>query len=177
MEQKKQFRPQNLRSLLATLLVIIFIAGVAGFYFGLQMVKDYSAKVNQRLADAEASGKQVEQLQTLRQQLINNSTLITKANQVFAAPETYQSQALNDIRVHAASAGVSIATSNFSTDGSTSVTVTLVEPVSYTSLITFLSNLESNLPKLQVSSINLQRSEGGADSIVVGDIKIDITVR
>ena len=179
--QKKEFKPQNLRSILATLLIVLLLGGGAAFYWGLGIVREYAATVNQRLADAEASGAQIQELQTLKNQLAQSNSLVKKANQLFATPASYQSRVLADLKNYADSAGLSITDTSFSPaneSASHSITITLEEPVSYTKLITFLNNVESSIPKLQVSSITLGQATGGnADSVDVEDIKINISVR
>lgn len=178
MEPKKQFKPQNLRSLLLFVITIVAIAGALVFYVGLGIVKDYSAQVNQRLADANASGKQIEELQTLKSQLAQSNSLVEKANQLFATPNDYRSRTLSDIKNYADAAGLSLESTKFDDASAQTVVVTLSPPVSYVKLINFLSNIESNLPKLQVSSVSLGHVDGGkADSVEVDEIKIDISVR
>ena len=177
MKPKKQFKPQDLRTLLSLLLAIVVIGGAAVFYFGLGMLRDYSTQVNQELANANGSGKQIEELQVLKNQLSQSNSLITKANELFATPANYRSRTLTDIKNYADAAGISIESTNFESDTTHTVTVTLVQPVNYSKLIVFLNNIESNLPKMQVQSISLQRIEGGsADSVKVGPIKIDVSV-
>ena len=181
MDTKKQFRPQNLRTLLSVLFVIIFLVGGAGFYWGLGIVRQYALDVNQRIADSEASGTQVQQLQSLKTRLAEKAPMIERANQFFSTPAAYQSQLSSDIGVAANSAGLSVASTVFGDINSPeayTVTITLGKSVTYTKLIQFLSNIETNLPKLTVTSINLSRTAGGdKDSITVGEIKIDIGVR
>lgn len=181
MKPKKQFRPQNLRTILAFLLVALVLGGGALFYWGIGLVREYAVQVEQRLADADASGEQLRGLQTLKSQLAQSDSLVEKANQLFATPESYQQQALGDIKKYADTAGLSIANTSFgdpATEGAHSITVTLRGPVAYSKLVAFLSNIESNLPKLQVSSISLGRVDGGnSDSVKTGDIKINVSVR
>lgn len=178
MKPNKQFKPQNLRSLLIFIFIIISIAGGVMFYLGLGMMKEYSAEVNQRLVDADASGKQIEELQTLKSQLSQSNSLVEKANQLFATPDTYRSQTLTDIKNYADRAGLTLESTKFDDTSQQTVVVKLSPPVSYTKLIAFLSNVESNLPKLQVSSVSLDHvADGSADAVGVGEIKIDISVR
>lgn len=178
MKPKKQFKPQNLRTILSFIFTIVLLAGAGAFYFGLGVLKDYSTEVNQRLVDADASGKQIEELQTLKSQLSQSTSLVGKANQLFATPDTYQARALSDIKNYADIAGLSLESTNFDSASPQTIIVKLGEPVTYGKLITFLTNVESNLPKLQVSSISLGHITGGAsDSVKVGEIKIDISVR
>lgn len=178
---KKQFKPQNLRTILASLFVLALLISAGGFYYGITTIRTYAVEVNNRLADADASGKQIQSLQTLRDQLSKSTSLIEKADQLFATPDSYQSQVLGDLKRYADAAGLSIATTTFSDpaeSGIHAVTVTLKQPVTYNSLVAFLNNVEGNLPKLQVSSISLGRAgSGGATRVKTGDIKIDISVR
>ena len=181
MKQKKQFGPANLRAILAVLLVVVIAGGGAIFYFGLGMVRDFAGEVNQSAVDAEASGQQISQLQTLRNQLSQSDSLVDKANQLFATPANYQTQALRDVNKYASAAGITVASTNFSDpaqSGTYTMTVTFKNPVSYSKLIAFLNNIEGNLPKLQVSSIALGHADSTSiDLVQTGEIKIDISVR
>lgn len=181
MKTKKSFKPQNLRSILIVLLALVVLAGAGVFYLGLNFVRDYAIEVNHRLEDAEASGKQIESLQALKAQLSESNSLIEKANALFATPANYQTQALTDIKNYADAAGIAVAGTTFSdtsANGVHGITVTLKQPVAYSKLIHFLDAVESNLPKMQVTSIELGRVEdGNADSVKTGEIKIDISVR
>ena len=178
MKQKRQFRPQDLRTLLIFIFVIVILGGAGAFYVGLGILRDHATEVNHRLVDADASGKQVEGLQVLKAQLAQSSLLVTKADQLFSTQDTYRSRALSDIKNYADNAGLSIESTNFDDTRSQTVVVTLASPLSYKKLITFLANVESNLPKMQVSSLSLHHINGGSvDSVKVDQIKIDISVR
>ncbi|MGV9001465.1 MAG: hypothetical protein ACOH18_00705 [Candidatus Saccharimonadaceae bacterium] len=180
MKPKKQFKPQNLRTILTALFVIVLLAGGVGFYWGISVVRTYAVEVNHRLADADASGQQVKELQTLKDKLAQSNALVEKANQLFATPASYQAQILSDLKTYADSAGLSITNTAFSgpAEGTYAITITFKQPVLYTNLIAFLNNVEGNLPKLQVNSIAMGRAgSGGADRVKTGDIKIDISVR
>lgn len=178
---KQTFKPQTLRGILIFLLVVIVAGGGALFYLGLEKVREFSVEVNQSVTDAEASGGQVEKLQGLKGQLTQSESLITKADQMFATPDSYQTQAITDIRNYATAAGLSIARTSFdeqATGANPTVTVSLQNPVSYTRLIQFLDGIEGNIPKLQVSNIGVSRTNaGGADLVAVDDIKITIAIK
>lgn len=180
MQPKKQFKPQDLRTLLTVLFILVFAGGAAGYYWGIGIVRDYAVKVNHRLADADASGKQIEELQLLKQQLAQSNSLVSKANALFSTPATYQSQVLTDLKSYADAAGLKMANTTFedaTKTGSHSVIISLQQPVSYSGLVAFLHNIEGNVPKLQVSSIALSPSSDGVNTVRTGDIKIDVLVR
>ena len=177
----KGFTPQKLRAFLGFLLILTVIGGGALFYFGIQTVKAYSISVNERLEDATASEKNLEQLQVLKNQLAQSEMLISKAEQLFSTPDTYQARALIDIQNYANQTGISINSRNFETPEGTNLhllSLSLNNPTNYQSLIQFLTLIEGNIPKMQVYSIDLKHVAGGdANSVEVGDIKINISVR
>jgi len=177
----KAFKPQALRGFLIFLLGVVIIGGAGIFYLGLAEVRKFATEVNHSIADAEASGGQVDALQALRRQLAQSETLIAKADQMFATPDNYQTQALTDIRAYANTAGVSITKTSFDDQAAESgriMTVSLQSPVSYPKLIQFLDGIESNVPKMQVSNIDLGHVPGGgASTVAVSDIKIMIATR
>ena len=179
----KKFGPKDLRIVLVASQILILIIGALGFYWGLGVIRSYSIEMNQQLVDAEASGKQVEQLQALKSYLTQSASLVEKANLLFTTPNNYQSQVLSDVKNYATRAGLTITSTRFTdasqgvTTGTYSMEVNFKQPVSYTKLITFLNGVEGNLPKLQISSISLSRGIAGADSVTVGKITIDVAVR
>lgn len=180
MKPKKQFRPQDLRTLLSILLIIVAGGGAAAFYLGNTIVGDYAVEVNHRLADAEASGKQIEELQMLKNQLAQDNPLVIKADNFFATPTNYQSNAITDLERYADKAGLTITKTTRDDNARTgrySITIQLQQPVSFSRLIGFLNNIEGNVPKMQVSSIKLGPSSNGSNSVRTGEIKIDISVR
>lgn len=181
MTSKKSFSPQNLRAILFVLLALIIVGGGGLFYLGLQDLRDYATQVNHTIADAEASGTQVQALQSLKGELAQSEQLINKATQMFATPANYQSQAIGDIRNYANAAGVTISRTSFEPEAAgpfRTMTVSLQSPVSYNGLIRFLDGIEGNIPKMQVSNISLSHVTGrGGDVVNVDDIKLTIAVR
>lgn len=180
MEQKKQFKPQDLRTLLTIVFILVLGGGAALFYLGNSFVRDYALEVNHRLADADASGEQIEELQMLKTQLAQSDSLVSKANMIFATPSNYQSRVIADLKNYADATGLTITNTSFenpSKSGVYSIVIKLQQPVRYNRLIAFLNNIEGNIPKLQVSSIELGPGSGGANTVSTGDIKVDISVR
>ena len=179
MKQKREFRPQDLRNILAVIFVVILVGGIAIFYLALDAVKTYSTEVYQALVDSDANSKHINELRALKTELSQSDSVIQKANQVFATPDTYRNQVQTDIKRYTDAAGLSINHMSFK-EGSEqyTITVALSSPASYTKLITFLNNIETNLPKLLVSSISLRTGDtANADSVGVGDIEISVLVR
>lgn len=174
-------KPQALRGVLVIVLVLIIATGAGLFYLGLNEIRLFSTEVNHTVADAEASGTQVQSLQALKSQLTESEALIAKADKMFATQGNYQNQAIIDIRNYAKAAGLTVTKTNFDAEVpgvNPSLTVSLRSPVSYSKFIQFLDGLEGNIPKMQVSNIGVGHVNGGdADSVSIDDIKITIATR
>ena len=185
--KNKGMKATSTRNILAFLMFVVIAGAAAGFYFGLQTIKTYALDVSHTVSDANASGKNVEQLSELKQALADREPLVAKANSLFATEATYQSQVLKDLQKYASDAGITISNTSFDKQSasdtapiasavtSESVVVTVSSPVSYARLMKFLDELEGNLPKLQVTGISLSRPANATGDLVATD-KITITV-
>lgn len=178
---KRSFKPQTLKGLLIFLLLLVVVAGAGLFYLGLQRLQDFSVEVDHRLVDAEASLTRIQGLQLLKNELAQNESLIAQADQIFAVRDSYQSQVVTDIRNYANKSGLELEGTDFgdaNESGAYTITLRVTNPASYQSLIVFLRGIETNLPKMQASSIRLNHVPGGgADSVAVEDFKIEVWTR
>jgi hypothetical protein len=179
---KKPMKASSLRSFLIVLIVILIIAVAGGFYLGFQQIRMFAIEVSHSAVDADASGKQLEELQILKRQLEERESLVAKANKLFATQDNYQSQAISDVQKYARKFDVTILNTDFEagaggTAGNTFV-ITLKSPVSYTKLLNFLDAIEGNLPKMQVTSVSLgHTTSGSAGDVTTEAIKIGISTR
>ncbi len=183
---KKSMRASSTRSLLIFLVILLFAATGVGFYFAFQQVRAYAVTVSHATVDADASGKQIEELQTLKQELADREQLVTKANKLFATQDNYQAQALKDVQKYAQTYGLTVLNTKFesATDGPADTNtgnvfvISLQSPVSYAKLLQFLDAIEGNLPKMQITSISLGHVTGDtAGNVSTDDIKIGIATR
>jgi len=185
--KKTGMKATSIRQLLTLVLVLVIAAGVGGFYYGLQQVKAFAVDVSHTSEDANASGKNIEELQQLKQALAEREALVAKAEKVFATEENYQSQALTDVQRYASKYGLTLTNTDFEVDapegslttGSGHVfAITIQSPVAYDKLLQFLDAVEGNAPKMQIASLKLGRTTaGGANTVQVEDIKLTISTR
>lgn len=183
---KKQMKATSVRKLLTTLILILILAGAGGFYLGLQQVKNYAVAVSHTAADATASAQNVKSLEQLKQTLAQSSSLVDKANKLFSTESGYQSQALKDVQKYASESGLTISNTNFSAgstatpvvSGGHTFVISLQSPVDYKKLLQFLNDVEGNLPKMQIISLDLSRPTGtAAGQVAIGDTTIEISTR
>lgn len=172
----------SLRGILATMIVLMIALAGVGFYFAQDWLRSYSRTVGQSVADSISTGNDIQNLQKLQGELEERQDTIAKASNLITSTQTYQSQSIQDLKTYAAISGVAISNFSFTTIGATAsassgsgVTVTLSSPVPYTSLLKFLTLVEGNIPKMQVSSMSLGRIAGSADSVKIDTITIEVS--
>lgn len=181
-----KLKATSLRNTLVFLMIAIIALAAVGFYFGLQIVKGFGVEVSRTVADADASGDSVGSLQELKEQLAERQALIIKANNIFATPANYQTQALSDVQRYANRYGLKIADYSFGGQQNSGpqasngrpMTITFENPASYTGLIRFLDAIEGNLPKIRVVAIDLSRPDNASsNNININKLTIEIFTR
>lgn len=170
----------RLRTILIASIVLLIILGVVGFYFAQNILTTVSNDVGQSVANSAASGDDVASLTKLQAQLASQKDIIAKTSKVLASSQNYQTQAITDLNVYAAATGLAISDYKFAQGASatggaqTTVTVSLNSPISYSKLLTFMYAIENNIPKMQISGLNLSRVEGSNDSIKTDALTIEV---
>lgn len=163
-------------------------------------LKSYASEVQQVGANAEASRNNIQTLQKVQQELLANKDTIERTNDIVADSKSYQyqDQIITDLNDYAKRAGITVTNLDFlaattsptapgatapSTTApvptgvkSTSVSVTLKNPVPYEGLLRFVKSIEENLTKMQISRIGLSKdpTTGGVTSEV---LTIEVYIR
>lgn len=178
--------PSALRGILSTMIVLLIGLASVGFYFAQQWLQEYAVTVSHKVADSAASGTDVQALSKLQEELKSREDVTIKTANMFASLQTFQTQAVKDLGIYAAASGISISQFNFSEStvapvGSgiptTTVTITLASPVNYVNLLKFVQAIEGNLPKMQISGLNLSRIEGDTQSVKIDQLTIAVYTR
>lgn len=172
-----------------SMFVIALLAGV-GFVFVNSQLKNYAVEVSHVAADANASRDNLQNLQKIETQLKDDQDIVQKTNSIVAESQSYQyqDQIITDINNYASRAGIGITDINFSTQAtiapgaqttpntpvapsgvkSSTVAITLKNPINYENMLRLIRSIEQNLTKMQVSRINL--SKDSATNGVTSDI-------
>lgn len=198
---KSKLTAPILRNILASSLLLGTALIGVGFYFAHGMLTDYAESVSQQIADSNASDSKILTLQKLKDELAKQKPAAERTASLIAESKSYQyqDQIISDLTTYARASGLSIAEFNFigvtppkSGTGaaavpatpapaglkSTSVSVVLRTPVSYSSLLRFINAVEQNLTKMQIERISLVRSdEGGVDGVGSEALLIEVYTR
>jgi len=183
--KKSSMKATALRSMLIFILVVMFALIGGGYYFGRQWLNSYATTVGTTVAQSQNSNNDVAEGQRLQAEIANQQQTITKVNQLFSDPSTYQTQVVNDVTNYTTALGLKTPDFSFGTAGTTTtgsatpaatagssntVTVTLDTPIDYTTFLKLVRDIEQNLPKMQISGLNLTRNDNqtiGSDALTI----------
>lgn len=186
MNSKSKINAVTVRGILSTGLVLLIVMAGVGFYFAQNWLQEMAISVSHTVAQSTTSDKSVQDLKQLQDELATRQDIITKTNSIFTSTATYQTQAVEDLIAYATSSGITISNYSFpaptastaaSSTPTTLVTITLTSPVSYTSLLKFMSLIEGNLPKMQITSINLGRIVGDNEAVKIDQLTVAVYTR
>lgn len=198
MKTKMKFSATTLRTILIVTLVLIIGAGGAGFYFAYTQVKAYAVEVNTTVASAHASESPLASAsaKAIQAALTQQAPAIATLATFYASPTDFQAKAIQDIDTYATKSGLSVgdvtlggtatptttpatATPAAATDtSSTSLTVKLNAPVSYSSLLKFITYIQSSLPKMKIESLTLSRvANGTPDTVGIETLVISVVTQ
>lgn len=184
--KKSSMSATTLKAILGTSIVLIIgLAGV-GFYFAQDWLRSQAVEVSHAIADSNSSDSTIQSLNKLQQELETRQDIITKTNTIMTSSSTYQTQAVEDLTTYATASGITISNYAFPAATATSatqvvpltqVTVTLSSPVTYTSLLKFMTAIEGNLPKMQITSVNLGRAASNPQSVKIDQLTVAVYTR
>lgn len=196
--KSKKLTATGLRLMLSVSLFVIAAIGVVGFFYAKNNLQAVAVDTSHTVVDASASQDNLRTLQKVQKTLADNKDVVSRTSSIVADSQSYQyqDQIISDLNNYATKAGISITNLDFSTTTaaapasaagspkavaspqpngvkSTSVTVTLSNPVSYNHLLTFIRSVEQNLTKMQISRVSLSK---GVDSNSVSSDALAIEV-
>jgi hypothetical protein len=201
MIKRKALTATTLRMYLSlSLFAITLIAGGA-LYFINEQLRTYAVEVSKVTAESNSSQNNVQALQKVQEELEKNKEVKERARNIVADNQSYQyqNQIITDLNGYAKKAGVTITNIDFSAGStatpttpttpksgttapatpsgvkSTSASITLKNPVSYTRLLRFIKSIEDNLTKMQISRVGLAR---GTDNQITSEaLSIEVYIR
>lgn len=194
----------SLRLALSVSLFAIALLAGGLFYFVDSQLHGVAVNVSHTLVDATTSQNNVQVLQQIERQLADDKDVISRAKSIVADSQSYQyqDQIVGDLNKYAGKSGITITNIDFSNGSSTgsapatnktqtttpqaaapsgvkttSVSVTLENPVGYQNFLKFLRYIEDNLTKMQVQKVSLSKGSGSGDDVASDVLTIQVYVR
>ena len=174
-------------SLQKTLIVIVLVAisiSAVGFYYIQNTLKETAISVGKSITASAASGNtNTDTAKSLQLKIEAAEPAIAKADALYSTESSYQNQMTTDITAYALNANIKISGYTFGTksvatttpnsekslsdNGTSSMTLSLENPVQFASLMRFLQSIETNIPKMQIT--NLKITKGANSGFVTVD--------
>ena len=194
-------RPLHATTLRLVLIVALFLIAIIAtgiFILVTDRLRDTATEASHILAQANNSQNDIQTLQRVEDELKKNKDVAERASSIVADSQSYQyqDQIIKDLTDYATKSGITITNFDFGTTKSanssapsptpgevqaptgiksTSVSITLKNPVSYEGMLRFIHSIEQNLTKMQISKIGLSKEAG---SRVTSDaLTIEVYVR
>lgn len=195
------------RLILSVCLVVIIGGTIAAAAFGYQLLSKRAEETSKVVYEAATSEERISGIQQSAKYLDENRDIVNRTKQVVAESQRYQYQdvIVSDLRNIARQSGISIVNFDFTTANgassnssaaatssdtgmvsqpqapslkTTTVNITLKNPVEYTRLLNFLHHIEQNLTKMQIAKVSLSKSSDGSKNQVTTDaLSIEVYVR
>lgn len=183
--KNKQITATKVRALMISGLILT-VAAVAGIsWMGYSWIKQENQKLQELKNESSTLSNQLNSIQSIKNDLQKNQSTVKKSEQLVLSSDLPQFQIINILQTYASKNSIplesislgpaststrsSSGTSSSSTSSSSksvvqspnSITLSFSGPMEYSNFLNFLNDIETSLPKMNVTAINIQ---GGPNS-------------
>lgn len=192
---------RRFRVTLSICLILTLLVTTAAIVFSVKYIRSYSDIVRQSFYKADTSQAHIDTINRLADRIEHQSDSVARVEQIVADSKHYEYQdvIINDMRSMADKAGVTITDFNFSGTGtasgasgaaakkptttgglhSTTIGITVKNPVDYQSFLNFVHYIELNNTKMQISNISLSAIPNSSSPNAVNSdvLQIEVYIR
>ena len=196
---KKVLNASIARIVLSLLLLIILSAMVGLVIFAYSFLSKTSEEVGKMQTEAIAVDAKIQSLLASKSQLDRNSDTVKKAKNIVSESKLYQyqNQIIQDLNTYADRAGIPIKSFSFQNEPTTSaktatsskqtstspagvkstfVSIRLGDHIDYTKFLHFLSLIEKNVTRMQLSGVSISRGANNHE-ISIQSLEVKVYTR
>ncbi len=196
---KKVLNASIARIVLSLLLLIILSAMVGLVIFAYSFLSKTSEEVGKMQTEAIAVDAKIQSLLASKSQLDRNSDTVKKAKNIVSESKLYQyqNQIIKDLNIYADRAGIPIKAFSFQNEPTTSaktaksskrtpaspagvkstfVSIQLGDHIDYTKFLHFLSLIEKNVTRMQLSGVSISRGANNHE-ISIQSLEVKVYTR
>lgn len=189
--KKSKMKPSILKTMMIVVITMIIVLLVGGFYFAQIWLSDMSISLNTTSSSNQATTQTNSQSTSqLQNDVASQKNASDKAANMVVSQQKYLDQIKNDLNKYASDTGLTISDYKAATSPETSplttpitgiqpnyVSVSLKKPVVYTNLIKFMKAIETNVPKMKLTGINITNTTEPGASVNVEPLIIEVYTR
>lgn len=187
---------KKLRVVLIASIVVMLLIGAGVFWFFRGKLVEFAVDVQTASVAANTSSSDVEKLRGIQAVLDKDQVAVSRAKKIVAASKfyQYQDQIVTDLTKYATDAGVRVTAFSFNDSTtaqgapqtaptptvsglkSTTVNVTIENPVGYSKIMDFIHYIEENLTKMQLSGVTISKANNNINdnSVSVSPLTIEV---
>jgi len=184
---KKNNSAASLRILLLTIVILLSVAMVGGFFFASNWLSNSASESKTKSYTTVSSNLDTSEIINLQEDVFSHRIASVNATNLIMSKKSFETKTHQDLNKYATDIGISI--TNFSltqkpsymtTDVPVSgvepqfISITLENPVGFAKLFQFIQAIESNTPKMKLTSINMDSVSRQNDSVSVKPIIIEV---
>lgn len=188
---KRQLTAVGLKRIFIVSMIIMIILLVFGFSWLSSMLESRHTEADHAKIDADIARNNIEQLQYLDGYMADNQEIVERAQSIVSESSQYQHQVIYDINAYASRSGVEVLGYNFEDVESqgeavssdvrgtqiTNVTVTIANPVAYQDFLRFLTSIEQNLTRMQVTGVSMTPDQSDNNKIINPKIGLEVYLK
>ena len=187
--KKHQLKAKTLGVAMTIILLLLGGLIIGGFYYAQSWLSEKATNNNNSSQSTSGTANTINPNQPQNNTVVQDANAV-KAMTVVSSKSDYQTKIQQDLTKYASDTGVKIkdyGTTTAPTNSTTTslingveanyVKITLENPVNFTNLIKFIKAIETNLPKMKITGLNLSRINNSGDSIKVDPITIEVYTR
>lgn len=179
--KKSKIKATTIRIFLVIVIFIIMISGIGGFYYAQNWLDNFTVEINNNSKKTTIKEPTTKDIERLQKQITDNQEVIENLNSIFYTKQDYKNQAFQDINRYAAIYNIGIDTYSSTQDVNNpnigTVTLTVKNPIQFDNFINFLKAIETNKPKMQLTSINISLADINSGNITVGPLNIKVYLK
>lgn len=175
----------SLRASLIVLVILMIAVLAGGFYYAQNWLNDIAIEVNKTSTEL-AKNDSVQAQANLNKEISNQKPVETKASGLLSSSSDFQNTVTADVSKYATNTGIEIESvspsqlpvgatvSNILGVNAQYIKVTLKNPVLYNNLIKFMKAIETNIPKMRLTGINITHNSSLGNSVSVDPIILEV---
>lgn len=187
--KKTGFQPTTLRIILVSVMLLVTAATIIIF---LLVQQKLLKNINKTTETQIITSLTTSEAQALKLKINNMEPALEKLDNIAISTQNYQDQAIKDLNKYASLSGVTIdggfsfsrpITMDITTQivfgniQSQPVVITLANPVPFDNFLKFIRLVEENIPLMQLTGINISRSQTSNTDIITDPITIEVLTK
>jgi len=191
--RENDIKANTLKKIMITIITIMIISSGLGFYFVQNGLKDLTIETNTLMFKAynndSKSRSKDNAAPATDSQIIK---LADRTMELISQPANFEQKSKSDITKYAQESGITINSITLVSDdqnnqdgkpplangvSSKKMLVSIGSPAPFNGLLKFAKAIETNLPKMQITNMNLSNIRANKDSVTIEPITIEVYVK